>query len=107
MKRIALALLSISLLLTSSLAFAQTSDNERSSSTEEQHTAYIEVLPGDLSNDILTRITQEGATIKQAFMTYCEEGYRLYKLFVYSCDLQEATIYITENGRIVNEIYFP
>ncbi|MDY3068961.1 MAG: hypothetical protein SOR57_04755 [Parabacteroides sp.] len=83
----------------------RTEANLNISDVEEME--YTEIYLSDITNEVMTKIAQEGAMIKQAFMTYTKEGIRLYKLFLYSCELQEATLYITETGQTVNEIVFP
>ena len=83
----------------------RTEANLNTSDVEEME--YTEIYLSDITNEVMTKIAQEGAMIKQAFMTYTKEGIRLYELFLYSCELQEATLYITETGQTVNEIVFP
>lgn len=64
-------------------------------------TVYVEVYLNDLSGEVLDRLAQEGALLKQAFMTYSPDGSRLYKVIVLSSDLKEKVMYLTEDGRVV------
>ena len=62
---------------------------------------YVEVYLNDLSGEVLDRLAQEGALLKQVFMTYSPDGSRLYKVIVLSSDLKEKVMYLTEDGRVV------
>ena len=52
-------------------------------------------------NDVPDRLALEGAMIKQAFMAYGIDGSRIYKINVLTSDAHEQTLFLGEDGKIL------
>lgn len=92
----------LGMVMSASMMWADNAPKKVEKSTEDKpQTVYVEVYLNDLSGEVLDRLAQEGALLKQAFMTYSPDGSRLYKVIVLSSDLKEKVMYLTEDGRVV------
>ena len=91
----------LGMVMSASMMWADNAPKKVEKSTEDKpQTVYVEVYLNDLSGEVLDRLAQEGALLKQAFMTYSPDGSRLYKVIVLSSDLKEKVMYLTEDGRV-------
>jgi hypothetical protein len=50
---------------------------------------------------VMDRLALEGAMIKQAFMAYGIDGSRIYKINVLTSDAHEQTLFLGEDGKIL------
>ena len=50
---------------------------------------------------MMDRLALEGAMIKQAFMAYGIDGSRIYKINVLTSDAHEQTLFLGEDGKIL------
>lgn len=92
----------LGMVMSASMMWADNAPKKVEKSTEDKpQTVYVEVYLNDLSGEVLDRLAQEGALLKQDFMTYSPDGSRLYKVIVLSSDLKEKVMYLTEDGRVV------
>lgn len=63
---------------------------------------FSEIYMNDVPEAVMDRLALEGAMIKQAFMAYDGiDGSRIYKINVLTSDAHEQTLFLGEDGKIL------
>ena len=62
---------------------------------------FSEIYMNDVPEAVMDRLALEGAMIKQAFMAYGIDGSRIYKINVLTSDAHEQTLFLGEDGKIL------
>lgn len=62
---------------------------------------FSEIYVNELPEAVMDRLALEGAMIKQAYMAYGIDGSRIYKINVLTNDAHEKTLFLSEDGKIL------
>lgn len=103
MKKV-LVTLALVMTLGVSVSFAQAAPVEVPVVEKPQQSkklVFSEIYMNDVPEAVMDRLALEGAMIKQAFMAYGIDGSRIYKINVLTSDAHEQTLFLGEDGKIL------
>ena len=85
-----------------SVSFAQAAPVEVVEKPQQsKKLVFSEIYMNDVPEAVMDRLALEGAMIKQAFMAYGIDGSRIYKINVLTSDAHEQTLFLGEDGKIL------
>lgn len=103
MKKILMLLVGMMCSVSMALAADSIPVKKQVAEQKKERKEYVEVFLNDLPDAIINKLTQDGAMLKEAFVSYGSTSGRIYKVVVLSSDSKERTLYLRENGDEIPE----